>query len=147
MSDSIVLTEPSLEVVEVPSETIIVVAPSVEILELEGSTTIEVVESNFVLELIEPDPLEIIHAGAIGPEGPSGVAEDEIMRAKRVDFVAGTDNLYKAEAVPGSLDSEPVWRIRFIEFTGDEDDFSEKWAGGTDTFDKVWDDRLTLEYV
>lgn len=147
MTDTIVLVETSLEILETPAETIIEIAPTVEIIEIEGSTSIEIVESNTVIEVIEPDPFEIIHAGATGPEGPKGVAEDEIMRAKRTDFVAGTDNLYRAEADPGSLDADPVWRIRFIEFVGDEDDFSEKWAGGTDAFDKVWDDRLTLVYT
>jgi len=84
--------------------------------------------------------------GRVGIAGPIGLpAEDEIMYEKRVDFI--TDNLlYRAEAIPGTLNSASVWRIRKITIAASDNDVVETWADGTDTFNKVWDDRLTYTY-
>jgi DNA repair ATPase RecN len=49
--------------------------------------------------------------------------------------------MYKGEAEPGSLDSEPKWRIEKIdETTGIVTSF----PSGDDSFAFIWDDRLTL---
>lgn len=63
--------------------------------------------------------------------------------ARRVDFVGDTV-IYRGEADPGSSESSAVWRIRRITFVGE--DVVEEWAGGEDTFDKVWTSRLALSY-
>ena len=69
---------------------------------------------------------------------------DEVVYSKRIDFV--TDNLlYKGEAVIGSAESAPIWRIRKIVISLDGD-VSETWAEGSASFDKAWTDRLTLNY-
>lgn len=78
--------------------------------------------------------------------GPVGPSEDDVMYAKRVDFV--TDNLlYRGEAPVGAPESSPVWRVRRITFGAVDGDVTEQWAGGTADFDKAWADRLSLTYV
>lgn len=83
--------------------------------------------------------------GPTGPTGPSGTEEDA-MYAKRVDFIEEEDLLYRGEAVPGTLDANPVWRIRKITISAIDSDVEETWAGGNDTFDKIWDNRLSYTY-
>lgn len=64
--------------------------------------------------------------------------------AKRIDFV-GSDIIYKGEAVPGTTDTQPLWRIKRIEFVGE--DVKETWAGGTALFLNVWSDRTMYDYT
>ena len=71
--------------------------------------------------------------------------------ARRTDEVMDSPNpgettFYKAEALPGTADSAPEWRIRRIVVTEDCDS-TETWADGDAEFDNVWDDRLTLTYA
>ncbi|PKO27968.1 MAG: hypothetical protein CVU32_01800 [Betaproteobacteria bacterium HGW-Betaproteobacteria-5] len=75
----------------------------------------------------------------------AGAIDMGVESARRTDFVGDTI-IYRGEAAPGSLESNPVWKIKRIEFAPDGD-VTEKWAGGTAAFDKVWNDRTTLEYI
>lgn len=116
-----------------------------------------VVETNPVVEVIEVSlPDIIVEASTVtevitdeGRQGPPGVSEEDMAYAKRLDMVSESV-MYKAEAAPGSANSSPAWRIRKITITSDPSgtmvDVEEQWAGGTATFNKVWDDRLTYEY-
>lgn len=71
------------------------------------------------------------------------ISEEEMAYAKRVDVI--NDNLYyNGEAVAGTLDGAPKWRIKRTTITGD--DVVTEFASGTDKFDKVWDFRLTYNY-
>jgi len=64
---------------------------------------------------------------------------------KLIDDVSQANITYIGEAVPESLEADPVWRIQRILFDAagnvDEVRFAE---GGL--FDQVWDDRLLLTY-
>ena len=75
-----------------------------------------------------------------------GTATDETMPfAKRIDFI--TDNeLYKAEAPVGSLETDPVWRIRKITISPVDSDIVEVWAEGNANYDKIWSAHLTYNY-
>jgi hypothetical protein len=70
----------------------------------------------------------------------------EVQYNKLVD----TENefIYIGEAVPGSITSAAVWRIKRVEEINNStgDDYNILWADGTAEFDKVWDDRLTFTY-
>lgn len=84
--------------------------------------------------------------GDTGTKGDPGEDGEniEVPYAKRIDFI--TDNLlYRAEAVPGTLDNEASWRIRRITIAGDND-IVEEWAYGSAAFDQRWTDRLTIDY-
>ena len=114
-----------------------ILAETVAFYEALETTSVDVVTDRQVL-------LEVIEAA--GPQGPPGVVEDDVMYAKRVDFV--TDNLiYRGEAPVGSAESAPVWRVRRITFGALDGDVTEQWAGGDASFDKIWADRLSLTYV
>lgn len=64
--------------------------------------------------------------------------------AARTDFV--TANLaYVGEALPGTLESAPSWRIKRLTL-GLDDDVVTEWADGNANFDNVWNDRATLSY-
>jgi len=54
------------------------------------------------------------------------------------------DFTYIGEAEPGSVRSNPVWRIKRVYELGD--DLEIIWADNSAEFDKVWDDRATYEY-
>ena len=57
-----------------------------------------------------------------------------------------TNNLtYIGEALPGSLDSNAVWRIKRLVETGPDSEIT--WADGDSDFDNIWDDRLSLTYI
>ena len=64
----------------------------------------------------------------------------------RVDVVAGPPEIiYVGTAVPGSVDSDPVWRV--VRYTVQTDgDVSSEYADGDADFDNVWNDHLTLTY-
>lgn len=70
--------------------------------------------------------------------------EDDMRYAKRIDFFSDTV-IYKAEAMPGTADSSPNWRIHKITIAGDND-IVETFADGNSNFDNIWNDRLTLSY-
>ena len=80
--------------------------------------------------------------GIPGPQGPAG--GEEVPLAKQVDFVTETD-IYIGEAAVGSLTSASMWRIKHTIIAVDGD-VSVTWADGDDSFDNIWDDRLSLNY-
>jgi hypothetical protein len=94
--------------------------------------------------VVEVNNSSTIVVGQPGPQGPVGLSEDSMAYARQTDFV-GEDVIYKGEAEAGSLTSSPLWRIRKITIVND--DISETWANGNTDFDKVWDDRYTLNYI
>lgn len=51
---------------------------------------------------------------------------------------------YIGEAQPGTSQSSPNWRIKRVEKVGD--DINIIWAGGSSSFDKTWNNRLTYSY-
>jgi len=54
------------------------------------------------------------------------------------------NTVYKGYALPGAKTTDPVWAIAKV--TSKNGLVSYKWAGGTKTFDKIWDNRATLIY-
>lgn len=100
-------------------------------------------------DLVLMDPTEelLVQLAPIlrGPAGPAGTIEEDTMYSKRVDFITD-DLLYRGEALVGSLETAPLWRVRKIVF-GLDGDVTETWAAGTANFDKVWADRLTFIYT
>jgi hypothetical protein len=95
--------------------------------------------------LIERDKASILVTGLVGPPGPNGTSEEDNMYAKRVDFINDL-LLYRGEAIVGTAESSPAWRIRQVILSVDGD-VSETWASGNANFDKVWADRALLSYV
>jgi len=105
-----------------------------------NNQTVESTTQENPVTIVVPD-VEIYTAGI---QGPAGIPEDEMTYAKRVDFISDF-LLYRGEAVPGTLDSASVWRVRRLTI-GVDDDVTEEWADGNSSFDKVWNDRASLTY-
>ena len=61
-----------------------------------------------------------------------------------IDSTTTTDVTYIGFAPRSVLDSAAEWRIIKIDESGTVTTI--KWAGGTDKFDKVWNDRVSLSY-
>lgn len=79
------------------------------------------------------------------PDTGGTTPDEEMPYAKRIDFI--TDNeLYRAEAAVGTLDSSPAWRIRKI-VIGADNDVTETWASGSALYDKIWDSRSSYTYI
>ena len=105
-----------------------------------SATIVEIPSASIVVA--ESDSPSVVTMGVMGPQGPS--SEDLAMYAERIDSVSGGTIYYKGWAVPNSAEAAAVWRIQKIVFTGD--DVAKTWADGSDAFNQVWDDRLTLDY-
>jgi len=52
---------------------------------------------------------------------------------------------YAGEAATGSSQAVAAWRIMKITYDGGNP-VSVQWAGGTQKFDKIWDDRTSYTY-
>jgi hypothetical protein len=65
---------------------------------------------------------------------------------KLIDDVSTVSTLYLGEAVPESVESDPVWRIQKIVFDANGNVDSVRFAG-TGTFTQVWNDRVSLTYL
>lgn len=108
----------------------------------EGSSVVATPERYTVV--VENITANNVVSGQVGPPGKDGIAEEDIVYSKRIDFV-GENTIYRGEAPVGSLETAPVWRIRLVTIAGDND-VSEQWAEGTAQFDKVWVSRLAYNY-
>lgn len=114
---------------------------------LENEITLHVVSARKETVLVQQPLNSVILAGAQGPKGEAGtpgIAEDEMVFSKRIDFITENE-LYRGEAQPGTLDTALLWRIRRIIVSGDGD-ITETWAGGSASFNKRWDQRLSYTY-
>ena len=127
------------EVVEVSQ----VQARVVEVDVVPSAASYEVVaEQVVVVETAPSVQFNEVEVGIPGPPGPPGTGI-EMEYAKRVDFV-GSSIIYKAEAIPGTLETEAGWRIRKITFIAE--DIKEEWAEGTIDFNKIWSSRTSYIY-
>jgi len=140
----IILSEQTTAVQQVES------AQQVQVVQTEtvastSTTEVAVVLAEVSSIVVETPRDSVVVSGMLGPPGKDGIAEEDIVYAKRIDFV-GENLIYKAEAEVGSLEAAPVWRIRKIDILGDSD-IVERWAEGTAAFDKAWTDRATYTYL
>ena len=138
-AERIVETIHTVSVLEVSEPEVIV--DEVQVVDIvTESITESVAEEVQVIEIISDE-------GRQGPPGRPGLAEEDIVYAKRMDMVS-PEVFYKGEAETGSADDAPVWRIRRITMVtlGDLVDLSEQWADGEAAFVHKWTDRLTLTY-
>lgn len=95
--------------------------------------------------------LEFNKLGKMGPDtvvdlsSLAGGAVD-VNNAARVDEVGSV--MYIGDAIPGTLDAAALWRIKRLTFvtTGPDTDITTEWANGSESRDRVWDDRLTESY-
>lgn len=65
----------------------------------------------------------------------------------QVDYVGGTNPIYVGWALPGSETADTRWRLVKITWDGNNNPTSVRFAGGTNKYDKTWDDRTTYTYL
>jgi hypothetical protein len=118
--------------------------PSVFPIESSDSTLVVANESK-IIKIEQELNIEklVVLQGPKGADAPP--PEEDMPFSKQVDFI--NDNLlYVGQAQVGSLTSATAWRIKRITI-GSDGDISEQWAGGTANYDKIWDSRLTYQYI
>lgn len=78
----------------------------------------------------------------------SGKLFEENDYAVRYSYDASDRLQYYGEAAPNGDETLPMWRIKKIYWDGVSTTrrTKEKWAGGTNEFKWVWDDRADLTY-
>lgn len=74
----------------------------------------------------------------------SAVTSVDTIYSIRVDDASPTIT-YVGEASINSSESSAVWRIKKLETIGTV--FKVTWANGSQAFNNVWDDRLSLTYL
>jgi len=87
--------------------------------------------------------------GTTGVTEPTPTASGEIITdgtASWIGIIYDDTVIYSAKADPGTIDSDPAWKLKRTILKPD-DDLKEKWANGNSTTDKVWDNRLGLIYT
>ncbi len=132
------------------------------VLEASESMKVRLDRVDHAFGTINPDAMP----GAAGPQGKSAyelavlhegfsgtvhqwldLVGEEYMYTKLIDESADGTTIYIGETIPGNASSTATWRIREITFTEvSGDDVSVSWASGTNTFDKIWDDRASYSY-
>lgn len=80
------------------------------------------------------DAKNIVDTFTTGGGGPVDVT-------RRVAFVGNL--VYRGNALPGSLETNPVWQIWRADKT---ENYARRWADGNANFDNAWVDYLTLAY-
>lgn len=124
-------------------------ATPVEVLVDGNNQTVESTTQQMPVEIIVPDVTvyTVGIQGPPGPTGPTGGGEDEVAKAKRVDFEGNF--IYKGRAAPGTLDAQALWEIQRIEkiLGGDgKTDFTYTYANGNANETNIWNNRLALSY-
>jgi hypothetical protein len=141
---SIVLDSTSTAVVET-SKTSTITVPDVQRVVDEQSTGYFVVQPETSVVVVEAKSVETIAHGQMGPRGQDGIAEEDMVYAKRIDFISENE-IYRGEAPVGTLETAPAWRIRRIVIASDSD-ITETWATGNAQFDKAWSNRSNYTYI
>jgi len=107
---------------------------------------------SYAAMVLNGNTLELQKQGALGADlsvDLSALATGEELLAQRIDEESGGDLLYIGEAIPGTIDSAALWRIKRITFTldgdGDTDSVTE-WADGDSSQNNIWNNRLALSY-
>jgi hypothetical protein len=78
-------------------------------------------------------------------EVDTGIISDEVnLKSKISEWDTVGNTIYIGYADPGSDTSSAVWSIKRVVEIGQ--DGSIDWAGGSKSFDKIWDDRTSLTY-
>jgi len=62
------------------------------------------------------------------------------------DYAAGASIVYEGWAAPGTATSAAAWQICKHTYDGTPNRLTTKFAGGTNDYNQVWDNRASLSY-
>jgi hypothetical protein len=75
------------------------------------------------------------------------VGREELLQQYNLELDEAASSItYIGEALPGSATNAALWRIKRLDESDPTVELIIKWAGGTDNFDQVWDNRAGLSY-
>ena len=104
-----------------------------------------------VQEVVAQQPIVLSDRALVGPQGIQGIqgipgtpGEGDAPYDQRADIVSDF-LIYKGQAAPGAIPTDPVWRIRRLTIDP-EGDVVDELANGNASFTNVWADRATLTY-
>lgn len=122
-------------------------AESLSVAELQNAISIALTDNGVTIE----QGLNVVQVGNEQVITPvmqevivQAVNEDAMSYAKRVDFIS-EDELYTGQALAGTLNADPKWRISLTTIAADGD-VVVKWAEGSGAYIHAWDDRASLTY-
>ena len=144
MSNVAVISNTDSVVVD-SSTTVSIVAKETETLVTSTDNTSIITTADQSILLVETSSPTVVVSGMMGPPGKDGIAEEDMVYAKRIDFL-DENTIYRGEAPVGTSDSSPNWRIRLVN-SAEDGHVSERWASGNANFDKVWADRASYTYL
>ncbi len=62
------------------------------------------------------------------------------------DLAAGSDVVYEGYAAPGTATTAAAWQIVKHTYDGSNNRLTTMFAGGTNDYNQVWDNRASLSY-
>lgn len=65
---------------------------------------------------------------------------------RQIDYDASNNPIYLGKANIGTLTSEAKWQIKKITYDANNNPTKIEWAGGNESFTKIWDNRTSLSY-
>ncbi len=71
---------------------------------------------------------------------------DKTDLVRTVDYVSGATIIYEGYASPGTAVSAAAWQICKHTYDGSNNRLTTKFAGGTNDYNQVWDNRAALSY-
>ena len=77
-----------------------------------------------------------VRAGAVPTEG----------YVIAIEYDANGNPIYIGKALPGTAKTASGWQIMKITYDANGNATDIQWAGGSDAFDKIWNDRATYAY-
>ncbi len=63
-----------------------------------------------------------------------------------VDYASGSNIIYEGYAAPGTAVTAAAWQIVKHTYDGSDNRLTTKFAGGTNDYNQVWDNRAALSY-
>lgn len=128
-----------VEVVRNPATTTIVEQSGTSDTEFDGvdAGTVEVLDVPQLAQVVEVNAAGFITGSAA-----------QVLAAERVELALDQQTIYRGEAVGGSDESAPIWRIRKVTLGyGNLTSTTAAWPDGSKEFGFAWSERLSYTYI
>lgn len=96
------------------------------------------------LQTVEINQIKTLQASVSGLNDKVTSLDNKLFYEPAIIDQSNANIVYEGFSAPGLKTSEPVWAI--LKITNTKGVLSYKWSGGNKNFDKIWENRKTLEY-
>lgn len=93
-------------------------------------------DEDFLTSVVQP----------LGYDGVNLQRQNASSLSLQIDYVGGTNPIYIGIAAPGTLTSAALWQVRKLTFDGNNNITVIKYAGGSPSFNAIYDNRTSLTY-